>query len=231
MGGKNDLIRHRGAAGLIFCDTCEEMRPDVEFLEIEYQVGSGGTFGGEHDSNPVACQRCRTQGPPPLDPLSALTAREIKAIEALAGGHNVAAAARIAGIPKTTLQAKLEGRITPQFRRGWQKLLHHKGLTLVKIAEKAAELLEAKDRKWNPSAEKFDEFPDNRTQLATVRFAATQLGMDPPKEAPAAAGGGGPTFIFNTNLGQSDGRESSADYVLRRAKLVQTTDVEAGEDG
>jgi len=202
------------------------MRPDTEFLDTDYEVGSGGLFGGSTDENPIACKRCRTVGPPKLNPLSALTKPEIKAIEALSNGHNIADSARISGIPPKRLGEMLRGKENEPFRRAWQRLLESQGLTMSLLAKKAADLINAKDHKWNPKEEEFSSFEDNRTQLATVRWLATQHQADPPKEqTDKGAGSSAVQVIFNTNLGEkADGRAIDADYIVQAVQPSEGKD-------
>jgi hypothetical protein len=226
--GELDLIRHRYKDGTIYCDVCREMRPDTEYLGLGYDVGSGGLMGGSADEHPIACKRCRTVGPPKIDHLSALTKPELRAIEALTNGLDVKGASKASGIPQRRLNDMLRGRNAKHFRRAWQHILESEGLTMTKLAKKAAALIEAKDHKWNPVEESFTEFEDARTQLATAKWIATQHQADPPKETAEKQGLQAMQVVINTNLGQNaDGRSIDADYILKATQIPVEKDEEA----
>lgn len=221
----SQLIRGSYKDGTIYCDTCREMRPPTEFLDLDYQVGSGGLMSGSADENPIACKRCRTVGPPPVDHLSALTKPELRAIQALTDGLEIKEASKVSGIPYRRLTAMLRGRDSKHFRRAWQHILESEGLTMTSLAKKAAELIEAKEHKWNPASETFTEFDDSRTQLATAKWIATQHQADPPKETPDRGAPAALQVVFNTNLGENaDGRAIDADYILTATPAEKTSD-------
>ena len=214
--GENQMIRghfpNDDHGGLIFCEGCKEMRPQAEFVDLEYQVGAGGDHGPEADIPIVVCKRCKIMGPPKLDPMAALTLPHANALKALAQGEDIPAAARFAGMKASQLRRILTENERTPIRVAWQQILRSKGITLDSIGDTLAEALQAKERKYHPGEEEFKEFPDERTRLAALRTAATFLRVDPPKEVSGKDGVQAVQVNITTTLGQNADAEVAGGY-------------------
>ncbi len=196
--------------GFIYCEACKEMRPSFEYTDLEYQVGGGGIHGPAADVPIVVCKRCKTVGPPKIDPTSALTLPHARALEALSKGLDIPEAARYAGMKSTALRRLLQEQERSPLRVAWQHVLNSKGITLDKLGDTLADALEAMEHKYNPKLEGFESFRDDRTRLAAVRTAATFHRLDPPKEIADKNSMQAIQVNVHTTLGQDTGESRVA---------------------
>jgi hypothetical protein len=190
---------------LLYCPSCHEMQP--WFFDD-------------------ACSRCLAEGPPEQDPAASLTGPELHVLEALASGLDLRGVARVTHQPIAKIEAMLEGRDSPRFRRTWQMLLESNGVTLAKLAQRAAEALDAVDQKWHPEEKDFIAIPDNKTRLNATKWLTTQHELDPAPATTAAANvNTGIQVVFNTNLGDEATKQTgNADYTF------DVTPLESQED-
>lgn len=137
----------------------------------------------------IVCNTCRREGAPQARAVG-LTIPQHRTLQILATAPSFAVAVREAalenGMSEEHVRDMINGRRSPEMRRAYQLLLESKGVDMDSIASVTAECLDATEQKWNPKEEAFNEFPDHRTRLNTVKYATRTLELEPPKATGAA---------------------------------------------
>jgi hypothetical protein len=98
-----------------------------------------------------------------------LTHRHRSIIRDIITGTDTRTVARANGVSENYIRNLVKGRQTSKVRAVLQVLLEQEGLDLFTMAQRAAELMDAKDFRWNPKTEQWDEFEDNKTRLGAWR--------------------------------------------------------------
>jgi len=208
VGRRKDSRRHMpvsaGGDGMD-CEGCERHVPLAEFskyLEADLDLSS-------ETAPAMLCNDCATYGRPLKNPMTELTVKENKALEVLASGGSLAAAARTAGIHHETMRRMLKGQERDIFRQAYQWLLVSNGVDPRKLIRVMKDALDANKHQFHSEVKDFVEFPDHGVRLKAADMAMKALDLRPPTELSrdpnSDHGRGGVTVIIETNLGDGKG--------------------------
>lgn len=213
----------RGAGGklepFLICPGCHESKPIDQWVLI--------TSDFDPQSPEVVCDSCRTNGIPRI-PKFTIALHHRKLIDAYFGEDDprnaLAAASRASGLTQRTIKDILAGRRAPEVRRVFQLKLEAMGLGPEGVATILGDCAKATEQKWNPKEEEFNEFPDYRTRLNTIKYAGKLQELEPPKVAgPAQVN----NIVIKTNLGISgDPVEVDSPSRLRVRKPEEVVDID-----
>lgn len=132
------------------------------------------------------------------------------AMVALLQGASFREAGRIIGCDHKQITKWL--RNDENFLRVFQYSLFRRGIDYQTIADGLAGATEATEPRWNPKAERWEHFPDNKTRLRAAETLCKLLDLY-PKTARAAGLEGQIQIAVITNFG-SDDREQEGEFVV-----------------
>ena len=108
-----------------------------------------------------------------------LSVIERKIIAGALSGHSISEISHATGVEPDRVRKFLRAQDVPQLRRAFQRVLDSRGLTATAMADKAKELLEAKEPKWNKADDDWDFFPALAVQTTVWKHLTRLHDLEP----------------------------------------------------